>query len=1383
MRTVSTTLETALTLPSYRTYVRATIDPSRTYFSTLTDDYAFDTSNYTTMTDEPIGQCAIFDDDSGKMKTFIVDGSAVRGMTQGSNTTTAISGVSISGNVKPGAWYTGDGKANLWWWNGTYMMSGEVVLSNFTIPGSISQTAISFPEGWTCHAASFISVSDTQVVMLYQTSKGGLGISYNDGAQWLRWPHRFMSPKSITSEYWTILSAAAILNNKLYVYVTDMDTGEVLGVCYDIANDLWGDSFIALPADLTRFDISNAIVANGYIHMAGQFHRTGDVAGAQKYSQVLRSSDGLTFSWDRFTLLSKLGYKFHIAIDTPNKIVYASDRNKVSSVAASIFFTAVPTNRVTLAPPGNIISYSLSNNDQATLKIKASNELYYTHTTVKKGSRVLVEVGYQTTAGVEYTEIGRFIIDSKSILYEDGKRSIELGLVAEGVWKTNQIAFPYYAEINGKPTLFDDCDKKDSLYPAPGSAKTADPLVIDFWNSTGWANVTYGTTDYSWKTATGAGCEHKVITGAYAYGMQTAELTTGQGLSALPEFTGTVSTVSIYGWARTSDTARSNDIITAYLIIEDTASVESVVVGTLSSTHDHFPREYPSTAVAGSYPIVYSFTGLTEGYELQRVAIKVANTNTLYDSDIAFERAKIEGTSHSFSALTLEASKGWTQSKPTNFSTTDETVLELNTLGIASVLFATKPYSAFKFCAYGNFEYEGGSEPLTMGTIGWGVVGMAEDGSNLIIGRYNLSSNLMEIVKLRDGEETQLAHTDNATTPPLRIMMEHRDGQLYLRRYDEATDTWLEPEVTYHWDEIVHGAMSTSDTAIMHVGSYAAKIPPGFRIASFNIQDGTDGIPTLAGEDHANLDAFPQPGKAQINNSVYSYLTHSAMTPEYGPVCARNTGNYGNYSGEDGTAFSGVGVEIGLYHPDNEASYLANMLISSDNGHSWKITQSEWHVVHSNSGVPNPLRNRSRHYGTGVKGNYVGTNSRMNISPGLLSIENPSGEQGTYHPRGEWCFLYGTDKIWLKEFMGTVIDKDVTIKDMVSVLCKVASIEPSFEGDYSETASVTSTPVQIGAAKEMFPGGYDITFTANPSANDAILIYAIEITFNGVARRFGVKKVSNKLVIVSQKLDASDTHLFNTGMSWTAAASIRILMHASFISVYFNGVWATTLGFDDADVVWPATELTVYMVSLSGSYSISLIIAELFDWRESIFVESEMNASGAISSIIQERPVEIDPTSTGGLSFSYEMVRETLELTTAQCKNVLRRHTSQETTGQDAGSDAIIYFKDIAFSTDEDFANEEGYVTRVLKLSNLDYGADIAGRMVLRKANQRQHQEKLDMRPDPRPEVGDIIVVNYTASGTLTAIEKAIIIESVSMSIGEMTSSMQITGRATDVPA
>jgi hypothetical protein len=1377
--TVSTDFQAALYAPSYRMYVRATFDPCRTYFSTLTDDFAFDTSDYTTMTSEPVGQCMVFDANSSKTKTFIVDGSAIKGMTQGSSTKTTLAGVTASGTIKPAAWYSDTGIAKLWWWNGSAMATTNVTLADFSV-GSLSATSVDCASDWTKSNVSLVAVSETQVVALYQTSKGGIGVSYYDGSDWQVWPHRFMSPKALTTTYWPINSAAAILGNYLFVYITDMDTGEALGLRYDIANDLWGDTFIALPADLTRFDISNAIVANGYIHMAGQFHRTGDVAGAQKYSQVLRSSDGYTFSWDRFTLLSKLGYKFHIALDTVGKKVYASDRNKVSSTDASIFFVAEPTNRVTLSPPGTIISFALRGNDSAGMRVKSADEVYYTHPAVQKACRVIVELGYQTATGQEWCEIGRFIIDTKATLYQDGKRNVELGLVSEGTWKTNQIAFPYYAEINGKPSTFDDCDKKDSLYPAEGSAQTTDTLVVDFWNSEGWDKDTVFSA-YSWKTKTGAGCEHKVITGAFAYGLQTAELTTGQGLSGLPEFISTACTVSVYGWERSSDTSRTNSTVTAYLIIQDTASVESIITGSLDSTYALFPQEYPDTET-GSYPVAYAFTNMTEGYKIKRIGITVQNDATENDSDIAFERVAIEGTSHSFSPLTIEAAKGLKQSKPDYFSTTADTILELQATGIASVQFATKPYSAFRFSAEGEFIYDAGAEPLTLGTVSWGVVGVAKDGSNLIIGRYNLQATRLEIVKLRNGNETILAYHDLGAYVATRIRMEHRDGMLYLRRYDSNTSSWLEAECTYQWDEVTHGPMSTSDTAIMHVGAYLAKLPPGFRIPSFNIQDGEDGIASIAGEDHTLLSTLPSSGKMQINTSIYTYTGKTPDAPEYGPVCARNTGNYGTYTGEDGEGFEGTGVEIGLFHPNNLANYCAGMLVASDNGHTWEITESEWHVIHSTAGVPNPLRNRSRQYGGSVKGNYVGTNNRMYISPGLTGVENPTGEQGTYHPKGEFCWVYGTDRLWLVNFTATVVDRDATIKDMVNVLCRVASVTPAFPGDFYETASVTSTPAQIATTKELFPGGYDISFTANPSEGDAILIYASNLYFSEALRSFGAMKSNGNLVTINQP-NGGDAEYTETGIPWSNDAVIRILMHNSFISIYFNDIWAVTYGFDDADVVWPDDALTVYMQSISGSYSISLIVSELFDWRESIYVESEMNASGAISSVIQERPVEIYPTSTGGLSFSYEMVRETLELTTEQSRNVLRKHVSIDSTGQDAGSDAIIYFRDIAFSTNEDFADEEGFVTRVLKLSNLDYGANIAGRMILRKANQRQHQEKVDMRPNPMLEAGDILVINYTVSGTLTAVEKALIIEDITIDVGEISQMMSVSGRLTDVPA
>ena len=408
MKTVSASLENAiLNTGSVSMLVKAIIDPSRTYFDTLTYDDPYDASDYSVPTDTPVGQCMIYSAYMEKAYTFIVDSSTggLYAMEQDAATKHDLS-ITANLHTKPSAIDLGNGSALLYYWNNS-PSELHVVTVNLTTFGTSSDSSItidSLPSRWSITAGSPTAIDQNHLILCYQTSLGGIGVAIKDGTSWYHWNQRFMSAKVETDLVWTIYTSATIFNGYVYVYATDIDGGDVRAVQYNPYRNVWSDIFVALSSDLSRFDIGNAIVANGYVHIAGQFHRTDDLANAQVYSLVLRSSDGKNFSWDRFTLLANydstssanIGFQYQIAMDNTNKKLYASDRNSIGIADASYFFTAVPTGRVTLVPPASVVSFA-SNGQSAKLVLPSANEVYIDNATIRKGSRVIVYVGYKTS--------------------------------------------------------------------------------------------------------------------------------------------------------------------------------------------------------------------------------------------------------------------------------------------------------------------------------------------------------------------------------------------------------------------------------------------------------------------------------------------------------------------------------------------------------------------------------------------------------------------------------------------------------------------------------------------------------------------------------------------------------------------------------------------------------------------------------------------------------------------------------------------------------------------------------------------------------------------------------------------------------------------------
>ena len=311
MRTVSNDIENAIELSgSTKMAVQATIQPSRVYFSSLTNDNPFDSDDYNEATDTPRPQCMCYSNTNSGAVTFIVDDSGdINAMVQGSGSITDL-GVNTDPEVNPGIYDLGTGTARLYYWDTAgQVIRCDVNMSTFGVSNASGFTPN--PTEFDVDTGSLHGISSNEFVLVYRTDLGGVSAAYYNGASYKYWGRRFLSPnREMDDGYWTVYSAAVKFNNDIYVYITDMDTGEVKAVHYDTTKDRWSDTWIAVPATESRFCVGNARVVNGYIHMAGQFHRTDDLAEAQKWSLVVRSLTGKNFSWDRHTGMSTLGYQF-----------------------------------------------------------------------------------------------------------------------------------------------------------------------------------------------------------------------------------------------------------------------------------------------------------------------------------------------------------------------------------------------------------------------------------------------------------------------------------------------------------------------------------------------------------------------------------------------------------------------------------------------------------------------------------------------------------------------------------------------------------------------------------------------------------------------------------------------------------------------------------------------------------------------------------------------------------------------------------------------------------------------------------------------------------------------------------------------------------------
>jgi len=240
---------------------------------------------------------------------------------------------------------------------------------------------------------------------------------------------------------------------------------------------------------------------------------------------------------------------------------------------------------------------------------------------------------------------------------------------------------------------------------------------------------------------------------------------------------------------------------------------------------------------------------------------------------------------------------------------------------------------------------------------------------------------------------------------------------------------------------------------------------------------------------------------------------------------------------------------------------------------------------------------------------------------------------------------------------------------------------------------------------------------------------------------------------------------------------IRYCMHNEFLSVYINEIWVHTFYFPNVD--YPEHEDFKLSILSSGSSIVAtdIVITDLYDWREAIFIDLDTAGANAISSVIQQRPVEIRPTHLGEVRFQYSADDK------RDIVNIHPKLITNSTKQKDDNmviSDAIVYGPEVEVLTREGSAARHGFITKIIRVPELDTGARRAAKEIMKRLEQQATQYTLTIRSDLRVEIGDIIQCTYRLSGTNTEVVISCIIESIQISIKNAIFNMVITGREYD---
>jgi len=1342
-RVLTATLEAAIEAnATYRALVKATLEPSRIFFTAITDNNPFAGAEADGIIDSPIPQAVGYSPALDALVTFVNDGGTLKYSVQGSSSLTSLS-LSITGNPS----VVGDT---------LYRISGGSVFRhaiNWSGPSLGGGTNIGTPaEGpLAVHGASA-----TRCAVICD-GDGGLRVYVYDNTTEYVHPHRFMFPKMIDytdggverplSDL-ALFSGGLELDGRVYCYISNNVTGSVDAVFWSEVSTAFSDIYTAVPSDidmgLCEFRAVNAYAHNGTAYLCGQFQRTEELEGKKVYSMILSSVDGRYFSMDPFTSVSYLGYRFHAAVG--NARLYLGHCNRVCFSDITYVFNGVEgIDHLSLdIPDTKIVTFIDQSLARATIELTDSDDFYLTHPYVKEQNRIIAQVGAMTTSGSagEFVEYGRYIIEEVDETIANGKRGITLNVAHESQWKLTNLSSPFYTELFSRSAIFDELvPEVGNLYTAPEQAQATSLLVVDLWQTEPFSvEGLVGLMAHE-----GGGVNVTNTTGVHLWGAKTKELRNILPIIDNPTITSGSVGARLYGWSWGDP---DNDMVELLLVSVDEDDNETVHTTSGSSGWDN---TYPSYS-AGNEPIDLTITGLPVGEKIKAVGMTFQA-----DNDTHFCPARIELYS-GFTAAYLydDPNTPWTAHAGS--------YLLLPGFFRPYLMFSQKPYNATNFqirTSFYNTITSGSCGNAEDYPIGGGVVGMAQNGMNYVLGRWNDRLQLWEIVLVRGGFERVLASgagtvapLDQGTQTRIDVQFEHRDGDFVVYSFDAPTDTWT-PQISYMW-VATDGWMFTSKTETKKTGIWGAVMTPSFKITSRdnNVQDekiNSDGIPMLPGEDITN---FPATGEAMIEDSVYEYTSKIDPPSPYirGPFQFRQNGDYGGLECRD---FGGV----------TSGSSGVGKLVAMDDGGNWIITEVDMDAQ--------DLHDRARYLSTNeqIFNTFHGLQNRVWVTGGLAGLTKTTGETLTHRIR-KICGMKTSGHLRCSWFVGVSGSEDTSVKDLIERLSQFSGARAIFPGDVVFDSFPVSGKTEV--AEKLHVEGFDLRFRVASSAT-------VTVESKGKMTRIVWRRPTDnsfKIEIEHQGGGVFRVSLYGMpsgdlmeGYSFTAptgAHEYRIIAHEDNITVYMDGTWIDT--FCTGGINWPKTT----QIYLNGSFTaLDLRLTDLNDWREAIYMDLETNGLTAVRDVIQERPVEIYPRSDGSIGYWYDYDRETVIEVIPP-----RNWNRSKSAPVEAASDAIIYAADrVLVIQFDDFHKEHGFSTKVFRFPNLDVGASRAAQIFLQRLFEGRRRHEVAIRPNMKLEIGDIISVSETLTSTGTLEEADVIIEGIGLNVTSKNSAMLVRGR------
>lgn len=318
-------------------------------------------------------------------------------------------------------------------------------------------------------------------------------------------------------------------------------------------------------------------------------------------------------------------------------------------------------------------------------------------------------------------------------------------------------------------------------------------------------------------------------------------------------------------------------------------------------------------------------------------------------------------------------------------------------------------------------------------------------------------------------------------------------------------------------------------------------------------------------------------------------------------------------------------------------------------------------------------------------------------------------------------------------------------------------------------------------------GGLDVGYTYTPSDTTFIKLLTdisgsrIDTldTPSAISIIIKTKTVSSQTYAwIQLSLDAVgviDDATFKVGENSTVdPVIVRVFFFNKYVAISFNKKWVYCYVFSTNSYNSPV-EAKLKNVGASSTTLTNIYRREIYDGRDAIFVDYEADGNSIISSLIQQRAIQVFSTTERNLNFTYQVVNDSIEAA------FVSSYDKEEVDNGQLSSDGLVYFRDIDVSISDDTAKQVGFITRLYRMSELDTGAVESVATRQRMALERKSVIAITQRLDPRVEMNDRIDIDTIIIGTNREIIDSFIVENIGILLENGNYSMRLSGRKLDV--